>query len=629
MPTKLRRKFETSEMLATFLASTPLLSESWKLCSLANTAAPWSFVTERIGSVVYVAFSGVQMAGGSDASWWSPVALDSIGDVALFSSRRNIEGGEPAMVYAGMLNLFQSLFHSLQNQMFAIIKSTDAKSIVITGHSLGGAIASLSTIWFLSCLRSISSAISVLCITFGSPLLGNKSLSQAILKERWGGNFCHVVSNHDIMPRMLFAPLQPPLTAHLNFLLQFWHLSMASLELRRVAVQISEPDIADLFSFVVACLGAAAKPDGEGSSQISFHPFGSYVFASEKGAVCVDSATTVIQMMHFMFAPSSPACSIDDHLKYGDYVNHLSLQAFKRNCEQANISDSSYEAGLELALKSSGVPSQGSVAMPIKECLRMARRMGRSPSLKHASLAVTLSKFVPYRAEIEWYKSLCDQADDQLGYYDSFKRRGSSRRGMKINMNRLKLARFWNNVIDMMESNQLPYDFDRSRKWVNSSQFYKLLVEPLDIAEYYRKGMHRTKGHYIQHGRERRYEIFDRWWKDRTPSAAEGNHVRSTFASLTQDTCFWARVEEARDWLDSVRSEIDISKEAHLWDNIEKFENYAAQLIENKEVSKDVLAKNSSYSVWVEELRELREMKAKVQNFPYQFTRFVNGGVVP
>lgn len=410
------------------------------------------------------------------------------------------------------------------------------------------------------------------------------------------------------MPRLLFAPLQPPLTAHLNFLLQFWHLSMTSLELRSLEAKISEQEIAELFSSVMACLSAAATLDGEGSSQISFYPFGSHVFVSEIGALCVDSATTVIQMMHLMFAPSSLACSIDDHLKYGDYVNNLSLQAFKRNCVQENISDSSYEAGLELAMKSSGIDSQGSAATPVKDCLRMARRLGRSPSLKHASLAVTLSKFVPYRAEIEWYKALCDKADDQLGYYDSFKGRGSSRRGMKINMNRLKLARFWNNVIEMLESNQLPYDFDRSRKWTNSSQFYKLLVEPLDIAEYYRKGMHRTKGHYIQHGRERRYEIFDRWWKEKTPTAAEGNHMRSTFASLTQDSCFWARVEEARDWLDSVRSETDTCKQAYLWGNIEKFENYAGQLIENKEVSKDVLAKNSSYSVWTEELRELREM---------------------
>ena len=132
---------------------------------------------------------------------------------------------------------------------------------------------------------------------------------------------------------------------------------------------------------------------------------------------------------------------------------------------------------------------------------------------------------------------------------------------MKVNMNRHKLARFWNNVIEMGERNELPQDVAVRAKWVNASHFYKLLVEPLDIAEYYGKGMHTTKGHYIQHGREKRYEIFDRWWKDAMGNTEENNERRSKFASLTQDSCFWARVEEARDWLNSVRSESDQMEE--------------------------------------------------------------------
>lgn len=256
--------------------------------------------------------------------------------------------------------------------------------------------------------------------------------------------------------------------------------------------------------------------------------------------------------------------------------------------------------------------------------------MGPSPTLNAATLAVTLSKFVPYRAQIEWYKTWCDEQDEQTGYYDSFKSRGSSKREMKVNINRVKLAKFWNNVIDMLEMNELPHDFNKRAKWVNASHFYKLLVEPLDIAEYYGKGLHIKKGHYIRHGRERRYEIFDRWWKDRRVSSGEENiNERSKFASLTQDSCFWAKVEEARDWLNSVRSERDTNKLAMLWDKIEKFEKYAMKLIENMEVSKDVLAENSSYSIWVEDLRELKQVKAKVQMFPHQFTRFLDGEVVP
>lgn len=256
----------------------------------------------------------------------------------------------------------------------------------------------------------------------------------------------------------------------------------------------------------------------------------------------------------------------------------------------------------------------------------MEMRMGRTQNLKSAHLAVSLSNFVPYRAEIEWYKAKCDASDDQLGYYDTFKLQRSSRRDYKINLNRIKLASFWDDLISKLETNQLPYDFNRRAKWVNTSQFYKLLVEPLDIAEYYRSGMHKQKGHYIEHGRERRYKIFDRWWRERKVNDCEENSKRSRFASLTQDSCFWARVEEAKEWLDSVRSESDQGKLALLWEKIDGFEQYARNMVENKEVSEDVLAKNSSYSLWVEDWRELSQLR---RFSPIHFTGFMDGEMVP
>ncbi|XP_014502164.1 lipase-like PAD4 [Vigna radiata var. radiata] len=620
--------FETSEMLATFLASTPLLSESWRLCTTTATSPPRSFLTEQgAGGMVYIAFPGIEMVA-ADSSWRTLVPLVSIGDVTLFSARRDKEDDDPVMVHAGVLNLLSTFFDAFQNQMLALMGNSNTKTIVITGHSIGGATASLCAVWLLSYLQHISSSsssVSVLCITFGSPMLGNTSFSHAILKQRWGGNFCHVVSNHDIMPRLLFSPITP-YTAQLNLLLQFWRLSTAAPAFGKLALPVSDQH-QELFNVVMSSLDAATQ-DGEGSS-ILFHPFGSYLFVSSEGAVCVDSSTAVIKMMHLMFISASPYCSIEDHLKYGDYVKKLSLQFLNhKNSMQGNIPDSSYEAGLELAVHSSGLANQESA----KECLKLTRRMGPSPTMNAAMLPIKLSKIVPYRTEIQWYKSWCDQQVDQMGYYDLFKRRRntSKKMAMKVNMNRHKLARFWNDVIEMWERNELPHDLAVREKWVNASHFYKLLVEPLDIAEYYGKGTHTTKGHYLQHGRERRYEVFDRWWKDGIAAAAEENNERrSTFASLTQDSCFWARVEEARDWLNSVRSESDTSKLAVLWDNIEKFEKYAVELINNKEVSEDVLAKNSSYSTWVEDLKGLRELRAKVKRFPHNFSPFLDGEVIP
>ncbi|KAF8377071.1 hypothetical protein HHK36_030444 [Tetracentron sinense] len=598
--------FETSETLGVFLASTPMLSESWRLCSLANTtvaAAPDSFVVHQIGEVGYVAFSGIRPIAGLHPNGNNLVPLDRSSNGLFSSFRGHGDGEEPVMILAIM---------------------EKCKSVIITGHSIGGTTASLAALWLLSYLQSVSSSLPILCITFGSPLLGNESLSRAILRERWGGNFCHVVTKHDIVPRLLFAPLGP-VTTQLNCLLQFWHLSMNSPQLGQLSIQLSDEEKIEFYRFVLAHVTAVGAVE-EDSMRSSYWPFGSFLFCSEDGAVCVENATAVVRMLYLVFTTGSADSSIEDHLKYGDVIGRVSQQfLIGRSFTQGVIPKSCYEVGISLALEASGIAGQDRVAGPAKECLKMAKQMGRTPNLNSANLAIDLAKVTPYRAQIEWYKALCDDSYDQMGYYDSFKLRGASKRDFKINLNRLKLARFWNNVIHMLDTNQLPHDFHKREKWVNTSHFYKLLVEPLDIAEYYRPGTHRTKGGYLMHGRERRYKIFDRWWRERKVTEND-NNKRSKYAGLTQDSCFWARVEEAREWLENARSENDVWKLAEIWENIGKFELYARRLVESKEVSRDVLAKNSSYSLWVEEWKQL---KSQFLQIPPQFPGYLDGEVVP
>ncbi|XVF61079.1 hypothetical protein PTKIN_Ptkin08bG0100400 [Pterospermum kingtungense] len=516
------------------------------------------------------------------------------------------------------------------------------KSIVITGQSIGGTTASLSALWLLCHLPSMSSPMfTVLCITFGSPLLGNEALRRSILRQRWGGNFCHVVSKHDIMPRLLLADIANHYSK-IQTLLHFWHWCMAS-DPHVIVTGLSSQLPADVKDTIFQCVSKDLEllAQAEEPSESLFRPFGSYVFCCQEGAICVENAASVIKMMYLMLKTGSPSCSIEDHLKYGGYVALVCKQFLKaRNFDDEDLPDSSYEAGVALALQSSDLNDKEpvedfcfsiqnsnlrkEVAFMAKNCLQMAKN-DHKPNLTAATLAIRLSKIVPFRAEIEWYKACCDEADDQLGYYDSFKLKGGSRREARVNLNRHKLAGFWNSVILMLENNKLPHDFDRRGKWINASQFYKLLVEPLDIADYYRTGMHLKQGHYIEHGRERRYEIFDKWWRDR--SVPEEETKRSKFASATQDSCFWARVEEAREWLDNVRSGSDVRKRHVLWQKIDMFEKYASKLIHNKEISKDVLAKNSSFSRWMEDLKELKSQK--VQKFPLWFPDFVDGEVVP
>lgn len=242
----------------------------------------------------------------------------------------------------------------------------ESKSIVITGHSIGGTTATLCALWLLSHLQSVSSTISVLCITFGSPLLGNEALSRAILRERWGGNFCHVVSKYDIMPRLLFAPLEL-CTRQLHFLLQYWQMHMTSSPSNfghLPVLQLGEEDKAELFRFIsdynshVSSIAQAEA--GEEKPNSLYWTFGNYLFCSQEGAICLENAASVIKMMHLMFMTGNPSCCIDDHLKYGDYVGKISSQFLNKKSfsEGELFPESSCEAGVALALQSSGISSQ-------------------------------------------------------------------------------------------------------------------------------------------------------------------------------------------------------------------------------------------------------------------------------
>ncbi|XP_051126874.1 lipase-like PAD4 [Andrographis paniculata] len=610
--------FESSEMLAAYLASTPLLEESWRMCFKANTAAQQSFAVNRVGTVTYVAFSGVQTVDCSEESCRSLVDMETGADGifgAFCCGRREEEEEDqrPIMIHGGILQLFLFFYRSstFQRQMHQIMN--ESKSVVVAGHSLGGSMATMTALWLLSLIQSTCATLKVLCITYGSPMLGNEAFSQALRRERWDGNFCHIVAPYDVVPRMLFAPATP-LMGEFLALFQFWQTSMADPSFAQFASQIHYEIKGRVFDTILSYTKERAR--GDEVRTTSFCPSGSYMFCTDKGVICLDNRAAIVTLLYLTFANGSADSFVMDHLNYGDYIGKVCWQYLqKKSLTDAGSSKSSSEAGIALALQASGIYSQEPMYGTAKDCLAIARHSGCKRSLNNAKMAVSLAKFTPLRAQIEWYKTYCDESDDQMGYYDAFKRRTASKRGSKVNINRLRLGQFWDDLINMLETNQLTHDFHNTPKYVNASQFYKLLVEPLEIAEYYRTLMHKKKGHYIEHGRPKRFKVFDKWWRSRKVGDEESN-PRSRFASLTQDSCFWAQVEEARDSIYLIAGHMDPGKHSVLLEKVEKFEQYTRGMIERKEVSVDVLAKNSSYSLFLEEWREL---KSQLQLLPPRF----------
>ena len=81
----------------------------------------------------------------------------------------------------------------------------NSKPLIITGNSLGGSVATLFTLSLLDKFK-ISTTKRPLCITFGSPLIGDEGLQEAISNyPAWNSCFLHVVSDHDPIPRVLIV----------------------------------------------------------------------------------------------------------------------------------------------------------------------------------------------------------------------------------------------------------------------------------------------------------------------------------------------------------------------------------------------------------------------------------------
>lgn len=100
--------------MATFVASTPVLEESWRLCNLANSVQNQGFVMEQVGNIGYVGFSSMgNMASHSQSGicYGNLVGLDGENNQIFSPLHRQInEEEKPIMVEAGFLQLFFSIY---------------------------------------------------------------------------------------------------------------------------------------------------------------------------------------------------------------------------------------------------------------------------------------------------------------------------------------------------------------------------------------------------------------------------------------------------------------------------------------------------------------------------------------
>jgi len=179
---------------------------------------------------------------------------------------------------------------------------------------------------------------------------------------------------------------------------------------------------------------------------------------------------------------------------------------------------------------------------------------------------------------LEKYREL--QEHQKKGYYDAFKDQLETD-DFQANVKRLELAGVWDEIIEKLLNYELPEEFEGKEYWIDIGKKFRRLVEPLDIANYYRHSRNRDGRVYMaKGGRPKRYRYTQRWL-EHAEKRGEGGYSES---------CFWAEVEDLSH--DTDKSFEDVKEK------VEALEGFISQWDKNGEVGKDVFLEGSTFVKW-------------------------------
>ena len=166
------------------------------------------------------------------------------------------------------------------------------------------------------------------------------------------------------------------------------------------------------------------------------------------------------------------------------------------------------------------------------------------------------------------------------GYYDAFKDQLETD-DFKANVRRLELAGVWDEIIEKLLKYELPEEFEGKKEWIEIGTKFRRLVEPLDIANYYRHSRNRDGRVYMaKGGRPKRYRYAQRWL-EHDDKSGEGGYSES---------CFWAEVE---DLCHDNEKSFEVVK-----DRVLKLEEQISDWSKNGKVGKDVFLEGSTFVKW-------------------------------
>ncbi|XP_062030609.1 protein EDS1L-like [Rosa rugosa] len=473
-------------------------------------------------------FSGDQAFGETkiDSKDWSKKA---------FPSMRSIGNDDVAIVNQAFLERFELVLKDPKFGEEVTSAVNGNKPIIFTGHSSGGAVAVLATIWFLEAESSKAKKTGTAkCVTFGSPLVGDYIVSHALKREKWSEHFIHFVMRYDIVPRILLAPLSS-IQQELEHVLHYFTANGHHYPRESIA-----PDFYTNVMRNASALASHAACKLMGNTNLlletltnftklsPYRPFGTYIFCTGNGKlVHLDNPEAVLQLLFFScqlsheneMEATARSC-INAHL---DYATELG-RSLEENVVYVDRLEELPLASDGSALDDLGLSTRGRL------CLRAAGELEKQKQKNREQIDRKKAEMEEGMKGLQEYRTFNAQ---KVGYYDAFKKQ-NEKRDFDANVRRLVLAGIWDEIIEMLKRYDLPDEFEGDEGWIDLGTNFRRLVEPLDIANYYRHAKNEDTGAYMVKGRPRRYRYPQRWLEKNKDLKRDS----------CGESCFWAEVEE-------------------------------------------------------------------------------------
>ncbi|KAI3828953.1 hypothetical protein L1987_03065 [Smallanthus sonchifolius] len=448
-------------------------------------------------------------------------------DVSLFPSLKSVGNNELAKINKGFLGRFQAVLQTSKFQDEVNKASKKAKPIIFTGHSSGGPVAILAAVWYLEkYTRS-----------------GGRPRVNVLLSGH---------HSYDIVPRITLAPLSS-LKTEFPQILDFFNPKSRNFQKSSI---LNSQEALTFFKTVLknaSSVASHAACNLMGSTNALFEivssfvelspyrPSGTFIFCTGNGKlVSVKNPNAVLQILFYSCQPADESQVTDTASRslYMDYSRELKESLL-------GMQDVVYlEDEMEIPLS----PNSSDTAL--KDL-----GLGTRARLCIGAAQAFEKKKLEYQQMIDSKTASINKMLELIADYQK--------------------ACIWDEIVEMLKRYELPDGFESRQEWIELGTKFRKLVEPLDIANYYRHSKDEDTGIYLRDGgRPKRYKYTQRC-----------AHRLSEESS--SETGFWAKVEDMR------RKPFEQVKE-----HVVGLEKQVKEWVESGELGNDVFLERSTFVEW-------------------------------